>query len=98
MIERALNLPEGIENMCDHFRIDADPAVPDLQHNVVALYVRRHPNAAAWLHVLGGILHEVREYLLQPDGVRVHGHRLWRQGNFNLVAARFEGRTYCLDR
>jgi hypothetical protein len=98
MIDRALDLPEWIENVREHLRIDADPAIPDLQHNIAALYLRRQPNTAAWLRVLGGIVQEVRQHLIQPAGVRIQGHRLRRQCNVNLLAARFEGCADRLDR
>jgi hypothetical protein len=98
MIKRTVHLPERVENMREHFPIDADPGIPNPQHDIPPWGFGRQPDPAARLCILGRIIQEVVQHLLQPNWVSVHGYGLPREDDLELVTTLFDGGAHRLDR
>lgn len=84
--------------MREHFPIDADPGIPNAQYNVALSGLGRQPDPAAWLRILGRIVQEVLQHLLQATWISDHGDRLPREGDLKLVTTLLNRRAHGLDR
>jgi hypothetical protein len=84
--------------MREHFPIDADPGIANPQNDIAPSGLGRQPDAAAWLRILGRVVQEILQHLLQPAGISVDGYGFRRQGDLELVAALVKGRAHGFDR
>ena len=68
-IQRLVGLHEEVEDVLLHLRRDADAGVADPQHGLVVLAGQADRDPAARLGVLGGVVQQVRDDLLQAGRV-----------------------------
>ena len=66
LVRRTLPLEEEIKGMREDVGRHACPRVLDLEDAVAALRLHPDPNAPSWRRVLPGVLHQVRQDLVDP--------------------------------
>src|SRR5688572_3127327 len=83
---RVLDLREHFKDTGQHIRQDADAAIADRDHYTVALAPRGEPDSSCGIGILGGIIEEVRNDLLQPYRIGFERERLRRQRDREMMA------------
>ena len=96
-VERAVGLGEQVEDAREQLRGDPDAGVADPDDRLVALSAGLQRDPAPRLGVLGGVVQQVGEDLLEPGRVGLAGARLRGERDRQLVAAGLDQRPGGLD-
>ncbi len=96
-VERLVDLDEEVEDVPLHLGGDPDAGVPYGQDGFVALSCQGDRNSASRLGVLGGVIQQIRDDLLQAGRVSLEPHGVGTHSRFELMSAGLHQRPTCLD-
>src|SRR6185437_8387226 len=91
VLERPVELGEGLEDVLQHFRRNPHAAIPNAHDRVSILGAQRDLDPASRWRVFDGVMKNVRYDLSEPDAISAHENGGARLRKGELVSRRLRG-------